>query len=173
MDDNGQETPFNQEMIIKKDHKPVVQTLTLDDYMAIQSKYKDKLPDITKYLTSTPGEPDTYPKSENDLSEKAKKAQKRVESDPIINELYRVGEQWCGVGYGSGTETQSFTFSHEDRERYRNHMDGWYGVAEIGAGTKKNFKIFYEGVEAFVHIADTQHHAFTPPYLDRRFSIRR
>ena len=125
VNDDGEGTPFTQTMVIKKDHKPVAQTLTLDDYMAIQGKYSDKLPDITKYLTSTPGEPDSYPKSENDLSEAAKEAQKRVKSDPIINEPYRVGEQYCGVGYGSGTETQYFTFSKEVRERYRNHMDGW------------------------------------------------
>ena len=72
VDDDGNTEPSEQLMVLSDQHKPVTQTIAMEDYIEIQKANKSKLPDVSKYLTSTPGDPGTYPKNENDISKEAK-----------------------------------------------------------------------------------------------------
>ena len=151
VDDDGNLKEFTQTMVIAREHQPVTQTLTLEDYMEIQKQQSDKLPDVSKYLTSTPGYPASYPKSENDLTDTI--TDHIPKSDSILmdvdsdyhgdNHPTDVGNKWFGVSYGSGTETQSISYNKSTSDRYKNHMDGAYGTIEAGIGTEEDFLIFH------------------------------
>lgn len=139
VDDDGNCEKFTNTMVITKPHKPVTQTLTLEDYNEIQERYADKLPDVTKYLTSTPGDPSSYPTSEKDLSDEALSHIDRDTNHPID-----YAEKWAGTAFGSGSITQSINYSKETRDRYKNALNGGWGSVEIGKGTENHFLIFDE-----------------------------
>lgn len=125
VNDDGTYEKVNQLMAIANQHKPVTQTLELEDYMEIQKANKKKLPDVTKYLTSTPGDPGSYPRNKDDISKEAKKNLKD----------YDTGDKFAGIAYGGGSVTQSITYSHSQQDRYSNHLDGLTGSIELGVGT--------------------------------------
>ena len=158
VDDDGNIKTFTQKMIIAKPHNPVTQTLTLEDYMEIQrrqEKTEYKLPDVSKYLTSTPGYPSTYPKSENDLPADVTKHIYQDPKDPeeqdADNNKIDVGKDWFGISYGSGTETQTISYSKSSADRYQNHMDGAFGSIEAGIGTDESLLGFVHTSSVFLH----------------------
>ena len=134
VDDDGVPTVFKQDLLVSKFHNPVTQVLKLDDYMEIQKSNPDPIPDVTKYLGSTPGRPKTYPTSETDIPKAAK--------DNLVKSGTRTGDKWSGIAYGSGTETQTLTYNHSHRDRYKNALNGGYGSIEIGGTTEEDFLIF-------------------------------
>ncbi len=87
--------------IIQNTFTPCYQILTLDYYESIQGNY-DELPQISgTALTSTPGDPASYPSSTNG---------------------YNVIAQWnddpAGVSFGNGSISQSITITEEQAESY-------------------------------------------------------
>ncbi|MBR2547986.1 MAG: Ig-like domain-containing protein [Eubacterium sp.] len=102
VDDDGNFKKCTQPLIVARPHKPVTQTIALDDYIDIQKRSKNKIPDVTKYFKSTPGDPSSYPKSQNDLTKEAKEKLGEV----------KTFKQFAGVAYGSGNVTQTITFTH-------------------------------------------------------------
>ncbi len=87
--------------IIQNTFTPAYQILTLDYYESIQGNY-DELPQISgTALTSTPGDPASYPSSASG---------------------YDVIAQWnddpAGVSFGNGSITQTITITEEQAESY-------------------------------------------------------
>ena len=142
VNDDGEYKEFENTMTVSRKHNKVTQTLTLEDYMEIQEQYPDKLPDVTKYLASTPGDPSSYPKSESDIP-KAAKANK----DTSVTYPVDSGGKWCGLAYGDGSQTQTISYSKETRDRYQNHMDGGYGSIEVGVGTEERLLLIFNSLE--------------------------
>ncbi len=90
------------EEIISNDFTPVYQVLTLDYYETVQQMYPGELPVLSGVaLTSTPGDPASYPSSTSG---------------------YDVIAQWnddpAGVSFGNGSITQEITITQEESERY-------------------------------------------------------
>ena len=136
-------------------HQPVTQTMPVDEYMKIQKRYPDKLPDVTKYLTSTPGDPKTYPSSQDDLPKAVGESWKDVmineqglgDLDPMYDEDDKLIEikqhkatkddyvmyqedAWEGAGFGNGFITQ--TISKDVDSHHRSGHGGYFSL-EIGA----------------------------------------
>ena len=121
VDDDGNFKKCRQTLIVAKPHKPVTQTLNLDDYKEIQKRNSSKIPDVTKYFSSTPGDPSSYPKSENDLTKDAKSKLGEV----------KTFKQFAGVSYGSGNVTQAITYSKNDTTTV---LNGGYFSINAGLG---------------------------------------
>ena len=156
VDDDGDTEEFTNTMVVTKPHKPVTQTLALEDYVEIQKRYSDKLPDVTKYLTSTPGDPSSYPSSQNDLSDEAKSHIDWDTEHPID-----YGEKWAGVAFGDGSITQELSYSYSERDRYDNHLDGGWGSIEGGAGWEENLLFHWQSLEAVAVYDFSQMHGST------------
>ena len=124
VDDDGNTEPSEQLMVLSDQHKPVTQTIAMEDYIEIQKHNKGKLVDVSKYLTSTPGEPGTYPKNENDIPKEAK--------DNLWGS--ETSKEYAGISYGTGTVSQSITYSKETYKEGDNKMDGVSGTVEVGVG---------------------------------------
>lgn len=100
-DGNGGYNP-PQEKTISRTFEPVYQVLTLDYYETIRQKHKDVLPELRgKVLTSTPGDPSSYPSDSSG---------------------YDVIAKWnsdaAGVSFGNGAITQEITITEEESESY-------------------------------------------------------
>ena len=121
VDDDGNFKKCTQPLIVARPHKPVTQTIALDDYIDIQKRSKNKIPDVTKYFKSTPGDPSSYPKSQNDLTKEAKEK---------LGEVKTFG-QFAGVAYGSGNVTQTITFTHNYTHTL---LKGGYFTLNAGIG---------------------------------------
>ena len=143
VDDDGNYEEFTNTMTVIKPHKPVTQTLALEDYEEIQERYSDKLPDISKYLTSTPGDPASYPSSQNDLSDEAKSHIDWDSEHPVD-----FGEKWAGTAFGEGSVSQTISYSKEERDRYDNHLDGAFLDTEFGYGSEHEDWIWFHSFEA-------------------------
>ena len=142
VDDDGNYEEFTNTLTVTKPHKPVTQTLALEDYEEIQKRYSDKLPDISKYLTSTPGYPATYPKNKDDLSDEAK-----AHIDWDTEHPVDYGEKWAGTAFGDGSITQTLSYSKETRDRYDNHLDGAFFETELGWAWETKNLFWFHAVE--------------------------
>ncbi len=133
-------------------HQPVTVTMPIEDYMEIQEKNSDDLPDLTKYITSKPGYPETYPSSKSDLPKAVKDgwdkyheddeyAEWENEKDPnpdydhpdVIKRdeyLTYIKDAWEGAGYGNGFIEQSI--SRETDNTYSS-SNGCYWNFHLGA----------------------------------------
>ena len=151
VDDDGNTEEFTNTMVITKPHNPVTQTLTLDDYNEIQKRYSGKLPDVSKYLTSTPGDPSSYPSSEKDLSDEALAHIDKDTENPVD-----CGEKWAGVSFGSGSITQELSYSKTTRDRYKNHQDGGWCSVGGGVGNETNAILFFESLEAVLNFESSR-----------------
>ena len=146
MEDDGSYHTCRQSLALSDNHKPAARVLTLEDYMEIQQRNTKELPDIKKYLTSTPGDPSTYPKSEADIPKDAK--------EKIVST--HAGESFEGIAYGSGTITQTISHEHVDEKEKDNSLRGVYSDIDLGIGTRiGSDETFYVSAELGVH----QHYA--------------
>lgn len=100
--------------LITNQFEPVKQILTLDYYESIQESYKE-LPQIKgTILTSTPGDPSSYPSSSKGYN--------------VVNEW---NQEPAGVSFGTGTITQEITFTEEN---VKSHNFGAALDYKIGLG---------------------------------------
>ncbi|MDO4870024.1 MAG: Ig-like domain-containing protein [Bacillota bacterium] len=135
VDDDGNYEEYDQEMILTHPHQPVTQTLTMDDYMEIQEHNSNVLPDVSKYITSKPGDPYSYPKTVADIKKIG--TENKVSIDNI--DTY---PDWAGVAYGSGSVEQSISHSHSHSKRGNCLLQGatqsirlgWYHTDWMGTG---------------------------------------
>lgn len=111
-DENGNYTVTEE--LITNQFEPVKQILTLDYYESIQESYKE-LPQIKgAVLTSTPGDPSSYPSSTTGYN--------------VVNEW---NQDPAGVSFGTGTITQEITFTEE---HVKSHNFGAALDYKIGGG---------------------------------------
>lgn len=100
--------------LITNQFEPVKQILTLDYYESIQESYKE-LPQIKgTILTSTPGDPSSYPSSTAGYN--------------VVNAW---NQEPAGVSFGTGTITQEITFTEEN---VKSHNFGAALDYKIGLG---------------------------------------
>ena len=155
VDEDGKVSTAVQTQVQAVPHQPVTKTMPVDDYMQIQKRYPDTLPDVTKYLTSTPGDPKTYPSDQNDLPKAVGESWKNVminnqglgDLDPMYDEdgdLIEIGQHlatkedyimyqegvWEGAGFGNGFITQ--TISKDVDSHHRSGHGGYFSL-EVGA----------------------------------------
>ena len=150
VDADGNVTPSVQIEQQAHAHQPVTKTMPVDDYMEIQKRYPKVLPDVTKYVTSVPGDPSSYPSDENSIPKAVDDSWDGVminkdglgDMDPLKDKDYDQVEAtkedyvsyqkdaWEGAGFGNGfiTQTISKEVESSSREGY-----GGYEVFEIGA----------------------------------------
>ena len=176
VDDEGNVSLMKQMQVIPNAHQPVTKVIPLEKYMEIQKRQtKDKLPDVTKYLTSKPGYPSTYPNSKNNIPQAVKDSwadvykfqylqylkDKNKAGSGLVNGGVLNGNkpakmeiddytwyqpgEWEGAGFGSGAITQTLTTGDSDYDR---KGYGGYFSLEVGA----HFK--FEGGQGFVESYD-------------------
>lgn len=133
---DGEGGYISSEDIISNTFQPVYQILTLDYYESIRGDYPD-LPAIAGVaLTSTPGDPASYPSSTSG---------------------YDVIAQWnkdpAGIGFGNGAISQEITITREETESYN------MGAAldfQMGGGVK------YDGLTYEVEVVGGAQFSLNP-----------
>ncbi|MCR5649478.1 MAG: S-layer homology domain-containing protein [Oscillospiraceae bacterium] len=114
--------------VVSNTYDPAFQVLTLDYYESIQGNY-DVLPQVAgKAITSTPGDPSSYPSSTKGY-----------------NVIVEWDQEAAGVGYGNGSISQEISISSETEESYS--MGAEFSF-ELGGGLSAQVDMVQSGYES-------------------------
>lgn len=149
VDDAGNVTTVSDTREETHTHQPATVTMSVEDYMEVRKHSTSDLPDVTQYITSVPGHPETYPSGKADIPKAVKDKWKKYgknankdeldakpNEDPKHDDVIKKDEYveykpdtWEGVGYGAGFISQSIS---RETDSYHRDASGVYWTFHIG-----------------------------------------